>query len=121
MLITLPFPPSVNTYWRHPSSGPSRGKHLISERGRAYRKAIIDLAWTEGFRQMTGPLVVVIEAWMPDKRKRDLDNLPKAIFDSLTHAGIWEDDSQVVDFRIFKAPMLGGMVKVNITQQEQPT
>ena len=37
---TLPYPPSVNTYWRHPSRGPLAGRHLISQEGRAYREAI---------------------------------------------------------------------------------
>jgi Holliday junction resolvase RusA-like endonuclease len=31
----------------------------------------------------------------PDARRRDIDNYNKALFDALTHAGIWEDDSQV--------------------------
>ncbi|HEK2062561.1 TPA: RusA family crossover junction endodeoxyribonuclease, partial [Proteus mirabilis] len=30
----------------------------------------------------------------------DLDNLPKAVFDSLTHAEFWGDDSQIDDMRI---------------------
>ncbi len=28
-------------------------------------------------------------------RKRDLDNLPKAVFDALTSAGFWLDDGQI--------------------------
>ena len=38
-----------------------------------------------------------IEAWMPDKRVRDLDNLLKAPLDALTRAGFWVDDSQIAD------------------------
>ena len=30
----------------------------------------------------------------PDARRRDIDNYNKALCDALTHAGVWEDDSQ---------------------------
>jgi crossover junction endodeoxyribonuclease RusA len=33
MKLTLPFPPSVNTYWRAPNKGPLKGRHMISEAG----------------------------------------------------------------------------------------
>jgi crossover junction endodeoxyribonuclease RusA len=33
MKLVLPFPPSVNTYWRAPNKGPLKGRHLISEKG----------------------------------------------------------------------------------------
>jgi crossover junction endodeoxyribonuclease RusA len=58
-------------------------------------------------------LRVEIEAWPPDKRKRDLDNILKSLLDALTYAGIWEDDSQIDDLRIYRAT-IGGMVKVRI-------
>ena len=38
--LTLPWPPSVNGYWRHPTTGKLAGRHLISEAGRAYREAV---------------------------------------------------------------------------------
>jgi hypothetical protein len=37
MKLTLPFPPSVNTYWRAPNKGPLKGRHMISEAGRRFR------------------------------------------------------------------------------------
>ena len=36
---TLPFPPSVNSYWRAPSKGPLKGRHLVSETGRKFQQA----------------------------------------------------------------------------------
>lgn len=39
MKLTLPFPPSVNSYWRAPSKGPLKGRHLVSETGRKFQKA----------------------------------------------------------------------------------
>ena len=114
--ITLPWPPSVNTYWRSVVIH-GRNKVLISEKGRNYRK---EVAWTlAGCKKFTGLVRVEVECWMPDRRKRDLDNLFKAIGDSLTHAGVWDDDSQVDDLRIFRARkdgnlLIGGMVKIRI-------
>lgn len=45
-------------------------------------------------------LKVDIIAYPPDKRRRDLDNLLKAPQDSLQHAGVFHDDSQIADLRI---------------------
>ncbi len=44
---------------------------------------------------MFGPLAVEIVANAPDNRCRDLDNLLKATLDSLAHAGVYADDSQI--------------------------
>jgi len=89
-MITLPWPPSVNHYWRN--VGP---RVLISRKGREYRKLVCGLLAHSGRETMTGRIALVIDAFPPDRRRRDLDNLPKAVQDSLAHAGVYEDDSMI--------------------------
>ena len=37
-----------------------------------------------------------MEIYFPDNRPRDLDNLPKGIFDSLVGAGLIKDDNRKI-------------------------
>ncbi|OOO81549.1 hypothetical protein AJR17_010660 [Shigella boydii] len=98
MKLILPFPPSVNTYWRYPNKGAFAGKSLISAAGRKFQSAAC-AAIVEQLRRLpkptSAPASVEIVLFPPDNRIRDLDNYNKALFDALTHAGGWEDDSQV--------------------------
>lgn len=111
--ITLPWPPSVNHYWRRSKNGMMH----ISAEGLAFREAVGWNALQQNApKQLIGDLIVDIEAFMPDKRRRDLDNILKALLDALTHADVWFDDSQIVDLRIRKAKTIGGMVKVKISK-----
>lgn len=108
--VTLPWPPSVNTYWRT-----FQGRMIISEKGRQYRKDVADQVLIQrAAKNYVGKLQVEIEAFRPDKRRRDLDNLLKAVLDGCTHAGVWEDDSNIVDLRIYWAETIGGMLKVRV-------
>ena len=123
LTVTLPYPPSVNRYWRHPTKGPLAGRHLVSEHGRGYREAIRNTALIEAWPRFEkeARLKVAIDAYMPDRRRRDLDNVLKAVFDSLTHAELWGDDSQIDSLTIVRVPTLGGMLKVTVEQiQPQP-
>ena len=45
-------------------------------------------------------LIVVYSLKRPDKRKRDLGNLEKALSDILVSTGIIEDDSNIEDLRL---------------------
>jgi len=111
-VIVLPWPPSVNHYWRHVGS-----KVLISREGREYREAVKALSIAHGWPRFGSHRVSVhIEAWMPDKRRRDLDNVLKSALDSLTHAGVWDDDSQIDGLAIWRAPLLGGMCRVEVRE-----
>ena len=101
MKLTLLWPPSVNRYWRHVGA-----KVLISQEGREYVRAV-RAAWTK-WRVMacrspdpiSRPIRVSIVANQPDRRRRDLDNLLKAVLDALTKSGVWADDSLIHDLRI---------------------
>ena len=114
MEITLPWPPSVNSYWRT-----FQGRMIISAKGRDYREAVCVLVQRLGVDAgYKNKLVVEIEAYQPDKRRRDLDNLLKAPLDALTHAGVYKDDSQISDLRIHWGPTIGGMLKIKIKEIE---
>lgn len=105
--LTLPWPVSTNVYYRN-----INGKTIISEKGRAYRKAVADQVLIQrGAKGYTGRLSVHIEAHVPDKRRRDLDNMFKAVLDSLAHAGVYADDSQIDELSIKRGP-IGGMLKI---------
>ena len=112
--VSLPWPPTVNTYWRHANRGGTTIVYIAKE-GQIYRTAVQGLIATKR-KLHTGRLKVEIEAWPPDKRKRVLDNILKSLLDAMTYAGIWEDDSQIDDLRIYRAT-IGGMVKVRVYEQ----
>jgi crossover junction endodeoxyribonuclease RusA len=112
--LTLPWPPSVNTYWRMVNN-----RMIISEAGRKYRTAVAEQVFLQSRgKTTTGKLTVTIEAWRPDNRRRDLDNLLKAVLDSMGHAGLYIDDSLIVDLRIYWAEDIAGMLKIKIEEQE---
>lgn len=60
-------------------------------------------------------LRVDVLVYPPDRRKRDLDNLGKALLDALTKARVWADDSQI-DVLTFSRKTIhrGGVVVVRI-------
>lgn len=119
MTLVLPFPPSVNTYWRAPNKGPLAGRHLVSADGRKFQSAAC-AAIIEQLRRLPKPsteqAAVEITLYPPDARRRDLDNYNKALFDALTHAGVWEDDSQVKRMLVEWGPIVPkGRVEITIT------
>ena len=66
--FVLPWPPSVNHYWRHIA-----GKTLISKKGRMYRREIHAQLLMTGYRALRGARVGVdVEARPSDRRRRDL-------------------------------------------------
>lgn len=90
--VTLPWPPSVNRYWRAVN-----GRNILSAEGRAYRASL-----RPSDKIVRGRLAVTIYAYPPDKRRRDLDNMLKAVLDGLTHTGAIEDDGNIDDLHIVR-------------------
>lgn len=119
--LRLPWPPTVNHYWRHPNKGPLAGRHLISEDGRSYRAAVHGDVLQQLRREpkIEGRIAVAISANPPDRRQRDLDNLLKGVLDAMTHAHVWIDDSQIDDLRIVRDEVMpGGRLIVTVREVE---
>ncbi len=109
MKLTLPFPPSVNSYWRAPNKGPLAGRHLISANGRKFRSEAA-AAVIEQLRRIPKPFVselsVHVVLFPPSRHRRDLDNYLKALFDALTHSNVWQDDSQIKHMEVSWGPLI---------------
>lgn len=114
--LTLPWPPSINHakhFWR--------GRVVTSKAAVEYRKAVADEVWQHhpGRRLGKVRLEVHIQAFPPDRRKRDLDNIQKVLIDSIQAAGLFDDDEQIDYLSILRGPRLdGGMVNVQITEKK---
>ncbi len=108
-VFRLPFPPSVNHIWIHAR----HGGVFLSKKASLYRENVgmeILLARSQGIlpkRTLTGSLALSLTFQPPDKRIRDLDNYHKALWDALTHAGVWTDDSQIDVLEARKVPCTG--------------
>jgi len=87
---------------------------LISADGRTYRQEAVAAAVT-GDRFGSAKVRVSIEVWLPDNRRRDVDNLLKAPLDALCHAGIYDDDSQIVELSIRRAGLDKANPRLEIT------
>lgn len=89
MKFTLEYPPSMNTLWR---SVP--GKGVI--KSKVYRSWLEANAWIiqqqVQKQKMEGEFEAIFKIEKPDKRKRDIDNLAKALLDCLVHTKVVEDD-----------------------------
>lgn len=108
--LELPYPPSVNHYWRRVGA-----RTLISRGGRAFRRAVCSILRLSGVRPLEGPVELVVDVYSPDRRRRDLDNLQKALLDALAHGGAYHDDSQIARLTIQRRHLVaGGKVRVRL-------
>ncbi len=113
IVLELPFPPSVNTYYR-------RGAHAtyMSKAGREYKQAVAEYIARGDFPNMGDKrLSVSMVIWPRDRRVFDLDNRLKSVLDSLQML-IYNDDSQIDELSIYRGSQIvpGGSIKVMIEE-----
>ncbi|MDZ4852134.1 MAG: RusA family crossover junction endodeoxyribonuclease [Pirellulaceae bacterium] len=108
MELILPLPPSVNRIWRRVGN-----RTILSREARSYRKIVCAILEGKRIKTKPGPLAVDILFHPPDRRRRDIDNIQKALLDSLQHAGLYFDDSQIHRLCIERQELIpGGQVVV---------
>lgn len=87
---SLPYPPTDNHYYTV-----ARGRKILSMRGREYRDWVYGNVLERGGKPLRGRLEAQVQLTMPDRRKRDICNVLKALMDALQYAGAFEDDAQL--------------------------
>ena len=99
-VITLPFPPSVNSMYRHNGNHTyitAKGQQWIVEAG--YK---LDLQYRHK-KAIVGDVSLYLKLYTCGRK--DIDNFSKATLDLFTKHGIWEDDSKIVFLQIEKIPV----------------
>ena len=124
MILLLPWPPSENRYRRTVGYMP-----IISKEGRTYKNAVKTMIRVQNIPKLDGPVSVSLFLSPPDRKKRDLDNTLKALFDAISDEivkrknkddtvipGIVHDDSQIVCYEKVRwlNPSSGGCVILDI-------
>jgi crossover junction endodeoxyribonuclease RusA len=112
--ITLPLPPSVNSYWRKSPRG-----MYITEQGMKFRKQVAEIiAEKQCLKFGESRLFMAVRLCMRSKKKADLDNRLKALCDALEHAGVFDDDEQIDELLVLRGPIVkGGECYVMISEK----
>ena len=92
---------------------------MLSAQGREYRLKVINRVMVTRTPRHTlkGKLSVSIQAYPPDRRARDLDNLLKGILDSLQHAGVIRSDADIDALHVVRGAVHpGGRIEVSVLE-----
>ena len=104
--LTIPFPPSANSIWKG-----GRGRTFRSKEYKDFIGTVAYIWQVGNTKSERGIIYSASKAkeWKTDKqyevrielvprtnRRYDVDNFIKPTLDALTHAGLWDDDSQVI-------------------------
>lgn len=110
--MILPLPVSNNAMYV-----PVNGRVVLSKTVREYYATMYNLLQGEGIVPLEGRLCVELWIHEPDKRRRDINNMTKSLFDALQRCKVYHDDSQIDETHIYRADIVkDGEIKVFITK-----
>jgi crossover junction endodeoxyribonuclease RusA len=121
--ITLPWPPNVNHYKK-------AGRLVRTKSGKMYQARVNSddtnhfywQVWTriqkEGLKSFhSATISVEVDAYPPDKRKRDIDGILKVLLDSMQKGGLYDDDYQIARLLVERKDIIpNGKVIVRISE-----
>ena len=91
LVLNLPLPPSVNSYRTI-----FRGRMGISKVGREFKEKVSDYVAEYNVPKLgKARLEFQVTLYPRDRRKQDIDNRIKALWDALADAGVFDDDEQI--------------------------
>ena len=110
--FTMPWPPTVN-HWHQPC----RGRIIKGSAARNYEKLAVQHLKEIGIagENLSEALSISMILMPPTNARYDIDNRTKGVFDSLSAAGFWVDDSQVKKLTIEKGSKVAdGLVVIAV-------
>lgn len=109
--LTIPYPPSVNTYWGFHSH-----RRFLTPKANQFKAKISELVIENKVPKLGDARIeLTITLYPPDKRARDIDNVLKCCIDALCQAGVFDDDSQVDVLLVLRGDIVkGGKAEVFI-------
>jgi crossover junction endodeoxyribonuclease RusA len=91
IILNLPLPPSVNSYRTI-----FRNRMGISKAGREFKIQVSDYVVEYRVPKLgKARLEMKVVIYPRDRRKQDIDNRIKALWDALGDAGVFDDDEQI--------------------------
>jgi crossover junction endodeoxyribonuclease RusA len=93
--IELTYPPSVNDYYTKWCQGKAV-RVAVDKPGMAFRAEVLRYKLQNNLKTFVGRVSMEVQLWAPDRRKRDIDNPLKCLFDAFEYAKILEND-EIVD------------------------
>jgi crossover junction endodeoxyribonuclease RusA len=91
LVLDLPLPPSVNHYW-----GQHGHRRYVSKTGVAFKAQVSDYVIEYRVPKLgTARLAMTVVLFPKDRRKQDIDNRIKALWDALADAGVFDNDEQI--------------------------
>jgi crossover junction endodeoxyribonuclease RusA len=91
LVLDLPLPPSVNHYW-----GQHGHRRYVSKAGVAFKAQVSDYVIEYRVPKLgTARIAMTVVLFPKDRRKQDIDNRIKALWDALADAGVFDNDEQI--------------------------
>jgi crossover junction endodeoxyribonuclease RusA len=91
LVLNLPLPPSINHYW-----GQHGHRRFVSKSGIKFKLEVQDYVIVHNVPKLRDArLQMQVTLYPKDKRKQDIDNRIKALWDALASAGVFDNDEQI--------------------------
>ena len=104
IVLDIPWPPTANKIWRH-----ARGQNYLSRPYKDFLSLtymVVRQQLPRHHRRIETPVRLTIDLYPPNRVRYDIDNRIKPILDALTRAGVWQDDSLVIELHVSKRSTL---------------
>ena len=101
--LTLPYPPSINTYW-----GFKGHRRFLTSKATQFKALVAHQVSLSSVRFKDDRLEILVALHAPDKRIRDIDNVLKPLLDALVQAGLFNDDSQIDMLTVIRKEYIKG-------------